>query len=123
LPGGAVEQGEKLIKSGKKDGNLTQACEKEGGRVEPYELNKPLKIAINVFLLSFIIAAWIMMFDDQPQNDSIGWMSLIAFWVFKGLYDAVMNLKNGRKKTALLDLLLTFVALSVLIWGIKRYFN
>jgi len=86
-------------------------------------MNKPLKIAINVFLLSFIIAAWIMMFDDQPQNDSFGWMSLMAFWVFKGIYDAVMSLKNGRKKTALLDLLLTFVALGVLKWGIMRYFN
>lgn len=91
--------------------------------MEPYELNKPLKIAINVFLLSFIVAAWIIMFDDQPQNDSIGWMSLVSFWVFKSIYDAVMNLKNGRKKSALLDLLLAIVALGVLIWGGMRYFN
>jgi len=91
--------------------------------MEPYELNKPLKISINVFLLSFIIAAWILMFDDKPQNDSIGWMSLMAFWVFKSIYDAVVSLKNGRKKTALLDLLLTIVALGVLIWGVMKYFT
>ncbi|MGM0840063.1 MAG: hypothetical protein ACQEWE_05005 [Bacillota bacterium] len=91
--------------------------------MEPYELNKLLKISINVFLLSFIIAAWIMMFDDQPQNDSIGWMCLMAFWVFKSLYDAVISLRNGRKKTAFLDFLLTIVALGVLIWGGMRYFT
>lgn len=91
--------------------------------MEPYELNKPIKIAINVFLLSFIVVAWIIMFDDQPQNDSIGWMSLMAFWVFKSLYDAGISLKNGKKKTAILDLLLTIVALVVLIWGSMRYFN
>lgn len=91
--------------------------------MELYELNKPLKIAINVFLLSFVVAAWIMLFDDHPQNDSFGWMSLIAFWVFKSIYDTIISLKSGRKKTALIDLLLTIVALGVLIWGAMRYFN
>ncbi|NMH69369.1 hypothetical protein HF072_11340 [Bacillus sp. RO3] len=91
--------------------------------MDSYKLNKPLNISLNVFLLSFIIGAWILLFDDEPKNDSVGWMSLMVFWTGKGMYDMVMNLKNGSKKTAMIDLLLAVVALGVLIWTAVSYWG
>ncbi|MCA1065780.1 hypothetical protein QTG56_22190 [Rossellomorea sp. AcN35-11] len=47
----------------------------------------------------------------------------MVFWIGKGMYDMVMNLKNGSKKTAMIDLLLAVVAIGALIWAAVSYWG
>ena len=48
---------------------------------------------------------------------------LIAFWMFKSLFDLVQNIQEGDKKIALIELLFVVVTASVLCWqGIETIF-
>ncbi|UII55218.1 hypothetical protein LS684_16395 [Cytobacillus spongiae] len=77
--------------------------------------SKIYKIVSNSILICIIIAAFIVIFDEDYTNDFIGWFLIIVFWTVKSIINYRINIKKGNTKIAMADLLLVGIALSFLI--------
>lgn len=84
---------------------------------------KALRVGTNTLLIFLIIGAITMFFDDDYRNDHLGWIILIAFWMFSSLYGLVICIKEGMKKLAIVNLLLVTAAFYFLLTRSMEYFN
>ncbi|MCT2536283.1 hypothetical protein NC661_13400 [Aquibacillus koreensis] len=79
---------------------------------------KVLRIVTNIILVIILIGATQMFFDNNYHNDHYGWLFILAFWMVRCLYEFIINIQDGNKKSAVFDLALLIVASYFFISGI-----
>ncbi|WP_242221352.1 hypothetical protein [Bacillus cereus group sp. BfR-BA-01380] len=85
--------------------------------------NRALRVGTNIVLILLFLGAIQMFFDENYTNDHFGWLFLIAFWMVRIIYGFIINLKEGNKKLALVDLVLViFVFYFLFSQSIKYFF-
>ncbi|MGM0866624.1 MAG: hypothetical protein ACQEWF_18275 [Bacillota bacterium] len=70
----------------------------------------------NIILVAIILIAAKFLFDDSPSNDNIGWLALVVFWTLKSLFDFIEDRKDGKKKSAIANLIFIAVGFGILLW-------
>ncbi|WP_186577986.1 hypothetical protein [Aquibacillus kalidii] len=83
--------------------------------------NRFLFICRNIILVAILLVAAQFWFDDIPTNDHIGWLAFVVFWTLRSLFDYIDDRKNGKNKSAIINLLLIVVGFGILIWGVIKY--
>ncbi|MBE7107033.1 hypothetical protein FT637_29955 [Bacillus cereus] len=83
--------------------------------------NKALRVGTNIVLILLILGAFQMFFDDNYTNDHFGGLFLIAFWMVRSIYGFTISLKEGNKKSALIDLGLIIFAFCFLFFIFLEY--
>ncbi|MGP4081112.1 hypothetical protein ACTWQL_14480 [Pseudalkalibacillus sp. R45] len=84
-------------------------------------MKKRLNIVFTIIYVPLIIGAIQMNFDEDPFNDHIGSLFLIALMVFQGIHMLINDLLDGKRKTALFfNVLFIAVASGLLVWTVYK---
>ncbi len=86
---------------------------------EGIEINIPRKtskIVYNTFLVFLVLMAIIVFYDENHSNDDIGWLSIIVYWMFRSSHDFIKNIKEGKKKSAMVELTFVVIGFVLLLW-------
>ncbi|KKZ93943.1 hypothetical protein B4147_4882 [Bacillus wiedmannii] len=94
-----------------------------GDTLKDNKLNKALKIGTNIILILLIIGAIQMFYDEDYKNDHYGWLFLIVCWIVRSVFSITISLKEGDKKSVLLDLgLVLFSFYLIFVYSTKYFF-
>ena len=70
----------------------------------------------NIVLVSILVIATKFLFDKSPSNDYVGWLAFIVFWMVKSFFDFFEDRKNGRKKSAIINIIIVAICFGILLW-------
>ncbi|MGE7883253.1 hypothetical protein [Bacillus sp. NPDC094077] len=95
--------------------------------MENYQLknnkaNRALKIGTNIILILLIIGAIQMFYDEDYTNDHFGGLFLVTFWMVKSISGLTISLKEGYKKSVLIDLGLVLFSFYLLFYYSMKFF-
>ncbi|MFD6508144.1 hypothetical protein [Bacillus sp. NPDC060175] len=93
-----------------------------GAELKNNKSNKVLKIGTNIILILLIIGAIQMFYDEDNTNDHFGWLFLVAFWMVKSISGFTISLKEGDKKSVLIDLGLVLCSFYLFFVYSMKYF-
>ncbi|TKI93156.1 hypothetical protein FC699_18475 [Bacillus wiedmannii] len=94
-----------------------------GDTLKDNKLNKALKIGTNIVLILLIIGAIQMFYDEDSTNDYFGGLFMMVFWIIKMISSFTISLKEGDKKSVLLDLgLVLFSFYLIFVYSTKYFF-
>ncbi|MBE7120371.1 hypothetical protein [Bacillus cereus] len=93
-----------------------------GDELKNNKSNKALRIGTNIILILLIIGAIQMFYDEDYTNDHFGWLFLVAFWMVKSISDFTISLKEGDKKSILIDLGLVLCSFYLFFVYSMKYF-
>ncbi|MFE6134686.1 hypothetical protein [Bacillus sp. NPDC057893] len=93
-----------------------------GAELKNNKSNKVLKIGTNIILILLIIGAIQMFYDEDYTNDHFGWLFLVAFWMVKSISGFTISLKEGDKKSVLIDLGLVLCSFYLFFVYSMKYF-
>ncbi|WP_261129751.1 hypothetical protein [Bacillus sp. Marseille-Q3570] len=79
---------------------------------------KRLNIVFTIIYVPLIVGAIQMNFDEDPFNDHIGSMFLIALMMSQGIHILIRDLLGGKKKTLFFNVLFIATAGGLLVWTI-----
>ena len=79
-----------------------------GAELKDNKLNKAVKIGTNIVLILLIIGAIQMFYDEDSTNDHFGGLFMMVFFGIKIISNFMMSIKEGDKKSVLLDLGLVY---------------
>ncbi len=92
------------------------------GEVKNNKSNKALKIGTNIILILLIIGAIQMFYDEDYTNDHLGWLFLVLGWIVRSIFNITISLKEGDRKSILLDLGLVLFSFYLLFVYSTKYF-
>ncbi|MGE1128099.1 hypothetical protein [Bacillus wiedmannii] len=85
--------------------------------------NKALRIGTNVILVLLLVGAIQMFYDKDNTNDYFGGLFMMVFWIIKMISSFTISLKEGDKKSVLLDLgLVLFSFYLIFVYSTKYFF-
>ncbi|MGN4424003.1 hypothetical protein ACTFQN_09155 [Bacillus cereus group sp. MYBK30-1] len=93
-----------------------------GDKLKNNKSNKALRIGTNIILILLIIGAIQMFYDENYTNDHFGWLFLVAFWMVKSISGFMISLKEGDKKSVLIDLGLVLCSFYLFFVYSMKYF-
>ncbi|QWI18960.1 hypothetical protein EXW48_24460 [Bacillus wiedmannii] len=94
-----------------------------GDTLKDNKLSKALRIGTNVVIILLIIGAIQMFYDEDYKNDHYGWLFLIVCWIVRSVFSITISLKEGDKKSVLLDLgLVLFSFYLIFVYSTKYFF-
>ena len=71
--------------------------------------------------LAFILIVSVRyLFDEDPYNDHIGWLLMILFWIYKGLFDVMEDKRNGNKKSMVGNVIFVIAGFGILLWQLSK---
>jgi hypothetical protein len=70
----------------------------------------------NIVLIGLVMIAALFFFDENAENDRIGWVLLVLFWTLKSLYDFFEERSNGNKKSAIVNFFIVIVGFCLFVW-------
>ncbi|WP_242241016.1 hypothetical protein [Bacillus cereus group sp. BfR-BA-01309] len=76
----------------------------------------------NIVLILLVIGAIQMFYDEDYTNDHFGWLFFAIFWVIKSISSSKASLKDGDKKSVLLDVGLVVISCVLLVVFSMKYF-
>ena len=79
--------------------------------------NKIIRVIFNVIYIVLILGAIKFFFDKNSLNNNFGWLLLLAFWVFRGVHQMMLELWDSNKISAIINLSLAILALVCLIYS------
>ncbi len=84
--------------------------------------NRALRVGTNVVLILLILGAIQMFYDEDYTNDHLGWLFLVVFWMVKSISGFTISLKEGDKKSILIDLGLVLCSFYLFFVYSMKYF-
>lgn len=84
-------------------------------------IRKGVTIGFNIICGLAIVGAFQMIFDSNHLNDYLAGFFLLIFWMFLSLKRMVIDVWNGKKKSALIHLLFTIVTMGLVMFGSVQY--
>ncbi|MED1567200.1 hypothetical protein [Bacillus paramycoides] len=94
-----------------------------GDEVKNNKSNKALRIGTNIIIIILIIGAIQMFYDEDYTNDHYGWLFLVIGWIVRSVFSITISLKEGDKKSVLLDLgLVLFSFYLIFVYSTKYFF-
>lgn len=93
-----------------------------GDTLKDNKLNKALRIGTNIVIILLIIGAIQMFYDEDYKNDHYGWLFLIVCWIVRSVFSITISLKEGDKKSVLLDLGLVLFSFYLIFVYSTKYF-
>ncbi|MDQ0483909.1 hypothetical protein [Guptibacillus hwajinpoensis] len=85
-------------------------------------IRKGITIGCNLICGLTIVGAFQMIFDKNHSNDYVGGFFLLVFWMFLSLKQMINDMWDGKKQSAIINLLFTIVTMGLLIFGSVQYF-
>ncbi|NWK67710.1 hypothetical protein HWX41_01030 [Bacillus paramycoides] len=94
-----------------------------GDELKNNKSNKALRIGTNIIIILLIIGAIQMFYDKDYTNDHYGWLFLMICWIVRSVFSITISLKEGDKKSVLLDLgLVLFSFYLIFVYSTKYFF-
>ncbi|QUG86036.1 hypothetical protein [Bacillus nitratireducens] len=93
-----------------------------GDTLKDTKSNKALKIGTNIVLILLIIGAIQMFYDEDSTNDHFGGLFMMVFFGIKIISNFIISVREGDKKSVLLDIGLVVISCVLLVVFSVKYF-